>query len=691
MWARDRAGWAKRVAPVAALVVACGSRGPIENDPFRGRDASLRDVLGGDDTGALDPDAGRDAAPDCDWEEISDGLTGAGIAVLERDDRGSRPIFYAASSAHVYRSTDGGRVWEARGAPPAAVRAIAFPDAPGDILLGTADGVWVSHDDGSSFEPVSLRGLAVNELEAHPAGRDRILASVLSLGMLRSNDAAQTWTPASGGLESAANVTHVSGEPRDLAVAVAGSISNDPVFFGATNEGQLLRTTTSGASWQEIEGAGGRVFDLRRCDADPDVLYAARYYGLYRSTDGGVSFAPVAALSGPVGTTPATTPVSVDVTGERCQRVVVFMATPSFGAYVSDDAGESFRGPILDGLEVSRFSRTVPIMRANGGDGVIVAAPSGLYASSDGLRYETVGGLSEVGVGPLVETAGHLWAGTGGAGVWVLAREASRWDRIETSDLENDYVFSLLPLGGATATAGDLLVGSYGYLYGRFDGARAFTRVPTDGIDADNVFDFAILDDGTILSASQTEGIQRSDDGGRTFRFSRDGIDVWPTPIGPATDLRAITAGPAGSGVVVAGSSGRGLWRSVDRGLRWARSELGEGHVVSVRYAEAHDVYVATMAGAGVVTSPDGQRWTTQNRGLDSLDTGGISLDGERVLITAGGLVYEARSFPDVRWTPFDPVCGPPSARSPAVVSRPDGRWLFVAGGPHGVFRHALD
>jgi photosystem II stability/assembly factor-like uncharacterized protein len=305
-----------------------------------------------------------------------------------------------------------------------------------------------------------------------------------------------------------------------------------------------------------------------------------------------------------------------------------------------------------------------------------------------------IGGLSEVAVGPLVAAGGHLWAGSSGTGVWVLQQETLRWERIPTSSLENDYVFSLLPLGIADVASGDVLVGSYGYLYGRLDSASTFSRVPNEGVDADNVFDFAVLDDGTILSASQTEGIQRSDDRGRTFRLSRDGIVPWATAIGIATDLRSVAAGADGSGVVVAGTSGglgSGIWRSTDRGRTWAPTEQSEGLVGPVRYLRGHDLCLASLSGAGVVTSRDGLRWTAANEGLRSLDVTGVATDGARVFITAGGAVYEGASLPDVRWQFLDERCAPPQAVAPAIVERPDGRWLFVAAGSHGARRHAID
>jgi hypothetical protein len=151
--------------------------------------------------------------------------------------------------------------------------------------------------------------------------------------------------------------------------------------------------------------------------------------------------------------------------------------------------------------------------------------------------------------------------------------------RSPARDLDNEYAFSIFPREGATFARGPVLVGGYGALVQRLEGASAFTTVVNDGSPADNVFAMTELPDGTLLTASQTEGIQRSEDGGATFRLSNDGIEPWLTLLGVLTDMRAITHDPSRPNLVLAGGAGGGVWRSEDLRAR-RRGHHGAGGVV---------------------------------------------------------------------------------------------------------------
>jgi photosystem II stability/assembly factor-like uncharacterized protein len=687
-----------------AALEACGSRGPIDLD----RAPASRDAgVVAPDVGGAGPDAGsadagsRDAAADaggrdggaadaggaCLWEPFSEGVDGAAVTVVERDPRPLGAL-YAASAGRLYTSADGGGSWALLAELPTAIYAIAFPDSPASILLGTGDGVWASDDRGLTFAPLSLRGLLVGELEAHPASRDRVFAAVNALGILRSGDGGATWTAASRGLEPATYIARIDGDPRDPDVALAASILTDPISGGFGEEGQLLRTTDGGATWSELDRTRGRPYELRRCEADPDVVLSARRWGLFRSSDGGATFTRLS-LPGD------TIAFGVDVSGPGCDEVAAFGGHPleGFGMYVSADGGDRFEGAFLDGLALARSTRSYPIVRFGGEGRVILGTSSGLRVSEDGGRaYRSVGGLGGFGVTALEVSEGQLWAGTFGAGLWVLERDATRWARIPVEALDNDYQFSVFPRDGAGPTRGDVLVGTYGPLVGRLGGADRFTIVPNPGPSADNVFGFALLDDGTILIASQTEGIQRSEDGGRSFVDSSAGLSPWPTPAGAFADFRTIAVDPERD-AVLAGAVGRGVWRSVDRGRSWAPTTLRDEAVVALLVAGSHRRTYALLEGEGVVVSVDGLAWSSLVEGLASLDVSGIVEDPAigRVYLSAGGRIY-THDGPRVEgpcWRPFDDACSPRGARLPRVLERPDGRWLFVAT-RDGLARHPL-
>ncbi len=658
------------VALSAVFVCACGSRGPIYDDPWFGRDAALHT-----------DDASSDAPLRCDWESASDGLSGGGIGALVLDPSDpTRRTLFGLSGQRVYRTRDGGEVWELRGSIDAAPSALAFDGAT--LLVATDDGIRASTDGGLTFEPRGLRGLGITAIETSSALPNRVYGAISGLGVARSNDGGVTWTAASRGIEGV--VHSLSADPRDADVVLASTILLT-AEGGFSADGELLRTTNGGRTWTELDRTGGRSYDLARCAEDPSVIVAVRRWGLLRSSDGGASFEPMAGAGEQVFFTAA-------VDGAACTHVVAFSNTPAagFGMYVSDD-GSHLVGPLTEGFTMSRSARSDPEVLSVGAGRIVLGTVSGPYVSDDaGRSYRGGGGFLSMPVTTLVESDGVLWAGTYGNGLWSLSPGEARWARLDVAQLDNDYTFGLLPLVGATVRSGPVIVGSWGQLAARPDGATRFELVPNDGSPADNVFAFTQLSDGTILSASQVEGVQRSEDGGATFRFSNDGIVPWSTPLGVLVDVRAIASDPSRPGLVVVGGEGGGMWRSADAGRTWSAAGLAEKAVRALAHAPALGTFTALVADDGAFESADGSAWTPINDGLTSLDLAGIAIDTDGTRYLASGGVVQRRAPAGTRWERLPGACAPVDAGHLEVVNRADGTWLYAATGLDGFARLRL-
>ena len=654
--------------PLALLWAACGSRGPIFDDPFRGRD-------GGSPLDAPGPDA----APPCDWTPMSDGLAGGALGAVTVDPSvRSRRTLVGASGQRVYRSEDGGATWVQRGEIPAEIRAFAF--ASTGLLASTSEGLFVSMDGALTFQPLALDGLSIDAITMRPS-ETQGYASVAGLGVVRSNDGGRTWAPATRGLEGAI-VHRLDVDPRDADVVVATTVVPDPTTGANVGNGQIARSTDGGLHWEILEAEGGSSYDLRRCASDPDVLLAVRRNGMFVSKDAGATFIRLP----PVGEQVF---FSGDVGGEGCGRLVAYSGYPAggFGIYEGSVDG-LLSGPFVEGFGMSRSARSNPEILQIDPTRTLVATVSGPFVSDDAARtFRAVEGFVNMPVTVLEETGGVLWLGTYGSGLWSVAPTETRWERVSATDLDNDYTFGLLPRDGATVEGGTVIAGLYGTLVARRAGESRFVTVPNDGSPADNVFAFAELADGTILAASQTEGVQRSDDGGASFRFSNDGLGTWPTPLGVISDVRAIAADPRRPGLVVAGGEGGGVWRSIDGGRTWSAAGLPGENVRPIVVNE--DGFAAGVRGDGIFASEDGTSWEPINEGLASLDVDGLTVGADGSLYaTAGGIAYRRSS--GGTWAPVGGVCAPTDARLPRVVRRPDGDWLVVVTGGRGVSRTRL-
>jgi photosystem II stability/assembly factor-like uncharacterized protein len=186
------------------------------------------------------------------------------------------------------RSGDGGASWEDIAAP-------AFPPKP-------TEGPW--KDDATPW--------TVDLVWSLEAGGGRLWAGCLPAGLFTSADRGASWRLVTslwerpdrkewfGGGYDHAGIHSVLVDPRDA----------DHVTV-AISCGGVWQTRDAGATWRSTSDgldAGayvpperrfdGNVQDVHRiaaCAAQPDTLWAQHHGGLYRSTDGGLHWQPIAA------------------------------------------------------------------------------------------------------------------------------------------------------------------------------------------------------------------------------------------------------------------------------------------------------------------------------------------------------------------------------------------------------------
>ena len=207
------------------------------------------------------------------WTNIAPGTFFTALAA-----RASEPsTLYAGSwNGMVSRSDDSGDTWSARPVSGLTnkISALLF-DARSDSGLFAAGGedsgypeyypplplLSASPDRGDTWSNLSA-GLpqlaAVEALVADPgdptrlfAGlANRVLPEAITNGVLRSNDAGVSWSPASGGLPPGTNVFGLAADPRRAGTLYAGTDSG------------VFRTRDEGATWLPFSGQLiGRVIE----------------------------------------------------------------------------------------------------------------------------------------------------------------------------------------------------------------------------------------------------------------------------------------------------------------------------------------------------------------------------------------------------------------------------------------------
>lgn len=197
----------------------------------------------------------------CGWAEEFRGLAEQkATAIIAREG-----VILAGMTDGVFRSDDGGRTWReaSKGLQVRHVRWMAYhPDISDREFVGTEPaGVFVSHDGGESwrgcpevgalrdrfgwFLPYSPEAGCVRGFAFHG---HRAYAAVEVGGVLRSDDAGETWRLAGG--STGEPVFDIPPEPRvhSDVHSVAGHPSSPELVFAATAEG-LYRSEDGGDTW----------------------------------------------------------------------------------------------------------------------------------------------------------------------------------------------------------------------------------------------------------------------------------------------------------------------------------------------------------------------------------------------------------------------------------------------------------
>jgi photosystem II stability/assembly factor-like uncharacterized protein len=230
---------------------------------------------------------------------------------------GGEGVLWAGTEpSALFRSDDGGATWREcaglRQVPSAPtwsfpprpwtshVRWIApDPVTPERVFVGIeAGGVLRTLDGGATWEdskPGAQRD--AHTLATHRLAPQRVYEASGG-GYAQSDDGGATWTRRDEGL-AWRYLWGLAADPADPeTVVVSASRSARQAHDPGAAEATLYRRT-AGAPWQEVRDglsgpAGTSAYVLAAHEAEPGVFYAAPHRGgVYRSADGGQSWAPL--------------------------------------------------------------------------------------------------------------------------------------------------------------------------------------------------------------------------------------------------------------------------------------------------------------------------------------------------------------------------------------------------------------
>jgi photosystem II stability/assembly factor-like uncharacterized protein len=301
------------------------------------------------------------------WEETNRGLPPLrvdGLTIAPAND----DILYANVGMH---SLDGGATWSRDG--NAAQVLTVHPRFP-RVALGSSEGaIWKTRDAAATWRKLAaLECRTIRNIVIDPQTPGNLYAlgeSLIGCGpvcnSLRSADEGVSWSC-------------MQDLPQNVSgFGIAPSQPSTLYAFGGYPFQQIFKTVDGGLSWQMVKDLGQSFASgLSVSFEDPDTLYAVLDHVPSRSTDGGVTWSPLAGL-------PAGPDFNVVLAPSDASVLYAHSDGTSFGRLLfrSTDAGASWAPLSQDGLQSGGAYQMLRGLRVSATDPEILFAitETGIY------------------------------------------------------------------------------------------------------------------------------------------------------------------------------------------------------------------------------------------------------------------------------------------------------------------------
>jgi photosystem II stability/assembly factor-like uncharacterized protein len=288
-------------------------------------------------------------------------------------------------------------------------RALAVAGIPGDPTTfyfgAVAGGVWKTTDGGATWLPLTDQTAisSVGAIAVAPSNHSVIYVGsgeaaprgdmTYGDGVYKSVDGGKTWSNI--GLRDSRQIGALIVDPDNADIVLVAAFGH---AFGPNKERGVFRTTDGGKSWTKVlyrdEQTG--AIDVSFDPHDSKIVYAALWQarrqpwnfssggpgsGLYRSTDGGVSWSQLSGNGLPAGILGR---IHVSVSGADSTRIYAMIEAAEGGLFRSDDSGAHWRRVNDDGRLSQRAWYFSTILADPRHVDTLYAENTGLFRSTDG-------------------------------------------------------------------------------------------------------------------------------------------------------------------------------------------------------------------------------------------------------------------------------------------------------------------
>jgi photosystem II stability/assembly factor-like uncharacterized protein len=513
--------------------------------------------------------------------------------------------------------------WNAVGPAGGDARAFgAVPGEPNHLYLGTTNSwIYESVDEG-----VSWRRLA----KLDPT-EDLVVYKILVDASNPTVVFAGGWKPdkQDGGLwvsrDAGRHFSAVESLRGQSIFSLAQAPSDAKILFAGTLAG-VFRSTDGGMTWSQISPLGNKeiheVESLAVDPTDPQIVYAGTWHLPWKTEDGGATWHNIKK-----GLIDDSDVFSIII--DPGKRRTVFLSACS-GIYKSETAGELFRK--IQGIPATARRTRVLMQDPENRQVVYAGTTEGLYKTQDsGKTFRSMTGadviVNDVYVDP--RDSNHLLLATDRGGVLASLDGGATFTASNEGISARKVVALLVDHNDPTRMyAGLVNDKSYGGVFVSTNGGAAWAQIgdgPDGGLAGRDVFALAQAKDGTVLAgtshglfALNTEGPapvwqprntianSRTTIASETLHGKR--INIEKQVKVPAIELASRVNALDVSGDVWLACTSYGLVTSKDQGASWQGGPvIGAGEYLSV---SAHGETMAAARPDGVVLSRDsGETW----------------------------------------------------------------------------------
>jgi photosystem II stability/assembly factor-like uncharacterized protein len=224
-------------------------------------------------------------------------------------------------------------------------------------------GVWKSADGGTSWNPVFDKEpvAAIGALAIDPKDKKTVWVGTgeanprndvsYGNGVYKSTDGGDSWRDV--GVRGARNIARIAIDPKDTKTVLVAAIGD---FFADNPNGGVWRTSDGGRTWQHTLDVGlqSGASDVAIDPVDPRVVFAGVWQvrrepwmltsggpagGLYRSNDGGRTWAKLSGHGLPAGPTGR---IAIGIAPSDTRRVYALIHSKAGVLWRSNDGGDTW-------------------------------------------------------------------------------------------------------------------------------------------------------------------------------------------------------------------------------------------------------------------------------------------------------------------------------------------------------------